>query len=80
MGETATDPLLLEACDATLASCDKLVIEQRDLIDKQGELIVKLNKQRNEALEMVKGEPAFPFYFWIIVGGASALIINDIRR
>jgi hypothetical protein len=72
-----------EDCDATLQLCDKAVTEctelsakQRDLINAQDNLIVKVTKQRNEALDMVKPEAGIPWYVTIVVGIAGGVILT----
>lgn len=67
---------VLNACEASEASCQELVKAQRELVGSQDNMIVKLTKQRNEALEMVKPEASMPWYIWTVVGIAGGVILT----
>jgi hypothetical protein len=66
----------LQLCDQAVTDCSELSAKQRDLIAAQDNLIVKVTKQRNEALDMVKPEPSIPWYIWTVVGVAGGVILT----
>ena len=66
----------LEACDKAVTECTELNNKQRELIAAQDNLIVKVTKQRNEALDMVKPDSNIPWYITIVVGIAGGVILT----
>jgi hypothetical protein len=68
---------VLELCDKSNTECQELARSQRDLIAAQDNLIVKVTKQRNEALDMVKPDStSFPWYVGIVLGVAGGVILT----
>lgn len=65
------------SCDSVLNACldyAKVLEKERDLyrtnIDKQQERIRELESKQSDQ----------PWYFWVILGAASAIVIDGVRR
>lgn len=77
----------LQLCDAAekaaakdVEACKGLVDKQKQLLAAQDDLIVKVTKQRNEALELTKDVNSVPWYVYVLTGAAGALILDKVRR
>ena len=76
VGEVPTCDETLNLCAESEARCQDLNVAQKRLVTEQDNLIVKVTKQRNEALEMVKPDPSMPWYVWTVMGIAGGVILT----
>jgi len=65
------------SCDSVLNACldyAKILEKERDLYRDS----VQLQQERIRELE--KTQPSQPWYFWLVLGAASAIVIDGVRR
>jgi Mg2+ and Co2+ transporter CorA len=67
---------VLSLCDSSLSECKELVRQTKELTVKQDDLILKLTKQRNEALELAQPKTEFPWYVGVVLGIAGGVILT----
>jgi hypothetical protein len=64
-------------CDSVLNTCldySKILEKERDLYRDA----VQLQRERIQELE--RTQPSQPWYFWLVLGAASAIVIDGVRR
>lgn len=64
-------------CDSVLTACldyAKVLEKERDLYRNN------LDKQQERIRELESKQPDQPWYFWLILGAASAIVIDGVRR
>lgn len=64
-----------KSCSEVLDLCDKLVTSQKQQIQDQDQLIVKLIEQRNAALQ-ASSTSSTPWYFWAVLGVAGGVVLT----
>lgn len=72
-----TQPSLGAGCEGVLTLCQETVEAYKGLVAEQDKLILKLTEQRNALAERPSQTP---WYFWVIVGAAGALVVDHVRR
>lgn len=66
----------LELCDKDVKACLVVASDLEALAASQKDEITKLIKQRDAAIKSLEGQgPAFPWYFWTVLGAAGGIVL-----
>lgn len=70
-----------EDCDKIIQAADLTVQKYKDLTASQGELILQLTEQRNDAIKAQGNNISIgQMLLWTLVGAASATVVIGVRR
>lgn len=73
----ATGRKAVPDCDSVLNACldyTKLLEKERDLYKNS------FDKQQERIRELEGKQSDHPWYFWVILGAAGAIVVNGVRR
>jgi hypothetical protein len=65
------------SCNEIIGACEETTQAYRMLVQDQDKLIINLTKQRDELAQKPSNTP---WYFFVLVGAAGALVIDNIRK
>lgn len=64
------------SCDEVLTSC----LVYTDLLEQERDLMVEAIKRQQKTIdELESKQPSQPWYFWMIMGAASGIILIGVR-
>lgn len=64
------------SCDDVLNAC----LEYTEVLEKERDLLAAAIKRQQKTIDELEGkQPTQPWYFWMLMGAASGLIITGVR-
>lgn len=64
-------------CDSVLNAC----LDYAKVLEKERDLYrTNIDRQQERIRELESKQPEQPWYFWLVLGAASAIVIDGVRR